>query len=296
MSSIPNEEGEQEVPQVNPLETKLATYKQKLKILKKAYIEEQTEKEAFKKQILSLCNTNEKLQKDLEEMEQKYLKWYRSNQELHDQIIQEKSNATPSRGSLYWGSSAPSDASATKSPENGSSHTNNSEVQTLKINQLEKQIKHLEGKVDSKEMEVEEKQNEVRETEQRLKEIEKELSQYKHEFESEKEKLQEQFTQKETELEYKITEIMNEKTEFKNSQEKMAQEKIKEVVDRETAERETLKEKIEVGRWSIRSYNKYVLIICHNWLFKISEFGEKFKNLASILTLSTFGIQKLRSI
>lgn len=56
------------------LESKLSTYKHKLKILKKAFIEEQTEKEAYKKQLVSSYNNINKLQTDLDEKEQKYLK------------------------------------------------------------------------------------------------------------------------------------------------------------------------------------------------------------------------------
>ena len=73
MSEVPSTDAETPINKNDSLEAKLSTYKQKLKILKKAYIEEQTEKEAFKKQIHSLYNTNEKLQKDYNEMEQKYL-------------------------------------------------------------------------------------------------------------------------------------------------------------------------------------------------------------------------------
>ena len=73
MSELPSTDGETPTGKGESIEAKLSTYKQKLKILKKAYIEEQTEKEAFKKQIMSLCNTNEKLQKDYNDMEQKYL-------------------------------------------------------------------------------------------------------------------------------------------------------------------------------------------------------------------------------
>jgi len=74
MSDTPTPELEQDLtstPIVGSLENKLTIYKQKLKILKKAYIEENSEKDALKKQIFSLWNTNEKLQKDLEETEQK---------------------------------------------------------------------------------------------------------------------------------------------------------------------------------------------------------------------------------
>ncbi|CAI2368937.1 unnamed protein product [Moneuplotes crassus] len=247
MSTSPKEFGSPETAHADSsLETKLATYKQKLKILKKAYIEEQTAKEGFKKQILSLCNSNEKLQKDLEEMEVKYLKSYRSNQELHDQIIQEKTVSSGNRGSLYWGSKPTGESSPKKNSVESPTKEQNGEVLTLKINQLEKQIKYLEGKIEEKEHEVEEKQGEIRDTEDRLKEIDNEFRHYKHEFEAERGKLRKQFEAKRKELEVKLQEILKEKESFKEEQERIAKEKIQQILDSTEKEKQTLKERIEV--------------------------------------------------
>jgi len=177
-------------------------------------------------------------------MEQKYLNWYRNNQELHDQIIQEKSNTSGSRGSLYWGNNSTKESDRKYS--SGSANGQNEQVLTLKINQLEEKIKHLKDEIEEKEHEIEEKQHETRDTEDRLREVAKELSQYKDEFETEKTKLHEQFDAKKKELDTKIQRILAEEQEFKAAQERIAKDKIQEVVEKETKERDALKERIEV--------------------------------------------------
>ena len=81
-------------------DSKIATYKQKLKILKKAYIKEQEEKNALSKQIMSYNKVIEKLQKDLNEKEQEYLKAYKENQKLHSDLIEERAGSNRHRGSV----------------------------------------------------------------------------------------------------------------------------------------------------------------------------------------------------
>lgn len=124
------------------------------RFLNKAYLSEQVEKENFKKQLISSYNTIDKLQRDLEEKEQKYLKAYKENQELHSNLIEERSNYSSKthRGSVmisannmefFTGSSGRSyDDYSPKKKSNGVSSDEN--VLTLKVNQLENQIKHIE--------------------------------------------------------------------------------------------------------------------------------------------------------
>ena len=81
-------------------DSKIATYKQKLKILKKAYIKEQEEKQALSKQIISYNKAIEKLHKDLDEKEQEYLKAYKENQKLHSDLIEERAGSNRHRGSV----------------------------------------------------------------------------------------------------------------------------------------------------------------------------------------------------
>ena len=90
--------------QGDSLESKLATYKQKLKILKNAYKQEKEEKENIQKQLVSSFKTIDNLQKDLEEKEQKYLRTYKENQELHTELIEERSGGGRGhRGSVFVG-------------------------------------------------------------------------------------------------------------------------------------------------------------------------------------------------
>lgn len=144
-------------------EAKLATYKQKLKILKKAFLEEQEEKETFRKQLLSSYNTIDKLQKDLEEKEQKYLRTYKENQELHANLIEERSSSGRGhRGSVISMSNAFPDLGGYKeksyddySPKkNNNGSAADTEVLNLKVQQMEKQIKHLEDERENVEQEL----------------------------------------------------------------------------------------------------------------------------------------------
>ena len=134
------------------------------KFWNKAYLSEQDEKENFRKQLISSYNTIDKLQKDLEEKEQKYLKAYKENQDLHSNLIEERSynSSRSSRGSVMLSSSDASfftgysgknnDDSTPKYKANGNSAED--KVLSLKVKQLENQIKHIEEEKNSLEQEL----------------------------------------------------------------------------------------------------------------------------------------------
>lgn len=231
-------------------ENKLATYKQKLKILKKAYLEEQEEKESLQKQLVSSYNTIEKLQKDLEEKEQKYLRAYKENQDLHSKFIEERSSSNrgyrnsmmaPSKDTQNYTSYVPGGSPK----KNGASSKNDDKVLELKVQQMEKQIKHMEETKERLEQELFAKRSEVGEVRNNMQQQATEFNQKLRELEYSIEILEGEREQNRKEVENKIKEFEKEKEEFVKDEQAKAEDKIKQIEHKEHEIQEELRVQVK---------------------------------------------------
>jgi predicted nucleic acid-binding Zn-ribbon protein len=238
------------------LENKLATYKQKLKILKNAYIEEQSEKEGLQKQLISSYNTIDKLQKDLDEKEQKYLKAYKENEELHSSLIEKRSyEGRGHKGSVMVTSNNMQDLSGYKqkasddfSPrKNGSSA--DADVLKLKVSQLEKKIEEFKEQNDGLEQSIYDKKGQISELKTKLQENIKDNAREVYELKLEIEELKSEREGQKVRLEDKLNQIEQEKQQFLEEQEKKTEDKkaemeaqVNEIQDRLNAEIKLLEE------------------------------------------------------
>jgi chromosome segregation ATPase len=242
------------------LESKLSTYKQKLKILKKAFIEEQNEKEAYKKQLVSSYTTIDKFQKDLDEKEQKYLRCYKENQELHDSLISARS-----AGGWAAGSSIKPNDSA-ESPGNtgvdGQSHkngSNDSEVLKLKLKQLESKITEMEEDHEKFEQKLYEKKSEIMEMKSLMKEESSELKSKIRDLEYRNEILTGDREANEEKVKQRISELETEKQDLMKEQEDKMRQEIERINSEAVEEQSKLKQQIlELGNEGITRTDEFL--------------------------------------
>lgn len=235
-------------------ESKLSTYKQKLKILKKAYLSEQEEKENFKKQLISSYNTIDKLQKDLEEKEQKYLKAYKENQDLHSNLIEERSfnSSRTHRGSMminannmdfFTGSSGRSNEDYSSSKKtNGQSSDEN--VLNLKVKQLENQIKHIEEEKEILGQELYSKKSELQELKDNMKKMMNEHLQKQRELQYTIEALENDKVEDQKKFDEKLQNIQQANSLLLEEANKKADERVQQVIEKEKEIQNELREEI----------------------------------------------------
>lgn len=236
------------------VEGKLSAYKQKLKILKKAYLSEQEEKENFRKQLISSYNTIDKLQKDLEEKEQRYLKTYKENQELHSNLIEERSSSSRGhRGSVMLNSydSALFTGYSGKSAEDGSSkqklraNGEDENVLSLKVKQQENQIKHIEEEKNKLEQELYSKMAEIAEIKESMQSMLSEQTVKVRELQYSVELLQNERDEVKVEFDRRVEELEKQKNQAIELEKAKCQEEADLAIKKEKEIQNELKEQIQ---------------------------------------------------
>lgn len=237
LTFTPGMEGGAESP-----ESKAAVYKQKFKLLKKAFIQEKEEKDNLQKRLVSSLNTIGMLKQDLDEKEQQYLRIYKENQELYTSLIEERSSGkTGHRGSVFVGHKDPPtlmgsdkggyDEYTPKKKSNGSTLTSadDSQVSNLKISKLEGEISQLKADKDRLENEVMQKQNETTHLKAKIKEIKAENAKEVRELKYSLEILQSEREDNLKKVERKLAELESQKSEVIQQETEKMQKKIAEV-------------------------------------------------------------------
>lgn len=267
------------------LESKLLTYKHKLKILKKAFIEEQSEKEAYKKQLVSSYNNINKLQTDLDEKEQKYLKWYKENQELHDSLINARSaGGRAASFSMKPGDFAEFQSNSGSDKQSHKNGNNDSEVLQLKLNQLESKIKELDNDNEKLEQELYEKKSEIMEMKTRTKEESSELKSKIRDLEYQNEILTGEREENERKVEQRIAEIEAEKQKF-----------TKELEDKLVLEIDKIKTEVEEEKTKLKQQIKDLEGEGNKRTDEFLKFGVEMDKLKDDLTVSLEKEVKLRN-
>lgn len=229
----------------------------------------------------------------MEEKEQKYLRTYKENQELHANLIEERSaSGRGHRGSVISTSNAFPDLGGYKektyddySPKkNKNGSAADSEVLNLKIQQMEKQIKHLEDERENVEQELYSKKAEVLELKSRLQEQSKEFNMKIRDLEYQLDILHNEREENNTKVARRIEELEKEKLEFIEEQKQNTQLQIQQIEEQEKEVKDRLHEQIrELQQEGYKRTDEFL------------QLGVKMDELKEQLTISKENEAKLKN-
>ena len=202
---------------------------------------------------MSSCNSIDKLQKDLEDKEQAYLKAYEENQKLHSELIEERSTSNRSyRGSVMVSSPNAemfSGYAQKKYYDDQSPKKNNIDIgeesSKLKVTQLEKQIEHLQKEKDKLEQDVLQRKLEIQEMKQLFQTQSSENKQKVRELEYKIEILQNEQDDNLRKVQDQVEKNERLKDEFISQKEIEFEQKIKKIEEEQEGVQTKLKKEIK---------------------------------------------------